>query len=74
MSKDIEKLKCPFLKTSFIESGDNTGNGYPLCWITEEKFLECIEEECVAFKGYLMPCKKPICALTTNNFLGKREK
>ena len=64
MSKDIEKLKCPFLKTSFIESGDNTGNGYPLYWITEEKFLECIEEECVAFKGF-NAMQKPICALIT---------
>ena len=42
-------MKCPFRKRSVYNAGRNTGSGYPLEWVVNEEFEECIGEDCIAF-------------------------
>lgn len=42
-------MKCPFRKSGRYKAGQNGGKGYPVEWIRQERFDECIGEECMAY-------------------------
>lgn len=49
-------MKCPFHKKIYLESGRNTGCGYPDAWVRHEDFDDCIESECAMFDSNEKKC------------------
>lgn len=57
-------MKCPFRKKAYIESGRNTGCGYPDAWVRHEDFDDCIESFCMMFNK-----EKECCMFCINNYV-----